>query len=183
TVDDIDNALRTQNIESPAGYVQGQQRDYQVRVARSFQTPEEFARLPLTQPGADGAVVRLGDISRIEIAPDETRSIFRGNGRVQVGLGIVRQSQANALEVGRLVKAEVDRLRPTLPRGTDMIITYDSTVFIDRAIEQVGHSLIESTLLVVFVIFLFLGSWRAAFIPAAVIPVCLVGSFLIMMVF
>ncbi len=184
TVDDIDNALRTQNVESPAGYVQGQQRDYQVRVARSFQTPEEFARLPLTQAGADGAaVVRLGDIARIEIAPEETRSVFRGNGHVQVGLGIVRQSRANALEVGRLVKAEVERLRPTLPRGTDIVVTYDSTVFIDRAIEQVGHSLIESTFLVVLVIFLFLGSWRAAFIPAAVIPVCLIGAFMIMMVF
>lgn len=184
TVDDIDNALRTQNIEAPAGYVQGQERDYQVRIARSFATPADFARLPLTQAnGDDSAVVRLGDVARIEIAPDETRSIFRGNGHVQVGLGIVRQSRANALEVGRLVKAEVERLRPTLPRGTDMIVTYDSTVFIDRAIEQVGHSLIESTVLVVFVIFLFLGSWRAAFIPAAVIPVCLIGAFLIMNVF
>src|SRR5262249_41820029 len=154
--------------ESPAGYVQSQQRDYQVRVARSFETPDQFARLPLTQPGADGAVVRLGDIARIEVAPEETRSIFRGNGHTQVGLGIVRQSRANALEVGRLVKAEIQRLRPTLPRGTDLIVTYDSTVFIDRAIEQVAHSLIESTVLVVLVIFLFLGSWRAAFIPAAV---------------
>ena len=183
TVDDIDNALRTQNVEAPAGYVQGQERDYQVRVARSFATPDDFSRLPLTQAGADGAVVRLGDVARIEIAPDETRSLFRGNGHTQVGLGIVRQSRANALDVGRAVKAEVERLRPTLPRGTDIIVTYDSTVFIDRAIEQVGHSLIESTVLVVFVIFLFLGSWRAAFIPAAVIPVCLIGSFLIMNVF
>ena len=182
TVDDIDKALRAQNVEAPAGYVQSQERDYQVRVARAFQTPEDFARMPLTQPGADGAVVRLGDIARVETAPEEVRGIFRGNGRVQVGLGIVRQSRANALEVGRLVKAEVERLRPTLPAGTNIVITYDSTVFIDRAIQQVEHSLLESTLLVVFVIFLFLGSWRAAFIPAAVIPVCLVGSFLIMLV-
>jgi len=184
TVQDVENALRTQNIELPAGYVQSQERDYQVRVARAFETPEQFQRLPIAGAGGpDDAVVRLGDIARVEIEPEERRSIFRGNNVEQVGLGIVRQSRSNALEVGRLVKEEVERIRPTLPAGTEIIITYDSTVFIDRAIQRVGQTLLESTALVVLVIFLFLGSWRAAFIPAAVIPVCLIGSFLIMMLF
>lgn len=183
TVQDVESALRSQNVELPAGNVQSQERDYQIRVARAFQTPEEFRRLPLTDPGSDGAVIRLGDIARVDFEPEEVRSIFRGNGVEQVGLGIVRQSRSNALEVGRLVKAEVERIRPELPQGTNIVLTYDSTLFIDRAIQRVGQSLIESTLLVVFVIFLFLGSWRAAFIPAAVIPVCLIGAFLILLVF
>ncbi len=184
TVQDVENALRTQNVELPAGYVQGQERDYQVRVARAFETPEQFRRLPIAGAGGpEDAVVRLGDIARVEIEPEERRSLFRGNGVEQVGVGIVRQSRSNALEVGELVKAEVERLRPTLPDGTDIVITYDSTVFIDRAIQRVGQTLLESTALVVLVIYLFLGSWRAAFIPAAVIPVCLIGSFLIMMLF
>jgi multidrug efflux pump len=184
TVQDVEGALRSQNIELPAGYVQSQERDYQVRVARAFETPEQFQRLPIAGIGGpEDAVVRLGDIARVEIEPEERRSIFRGNGVEQVGLGIVRQSRSNALDVGELVKAEVERIRPTLPEGTDIIITYDSTVFIDRAIQRVGQTLLESTALVVLVIFLFLGSWRAAFIPAAVIPVCLIGAFLILMLF
>lgn len=184
TVQDVENALRSQNIELPAGYVQSEERDYQVRVARAFETPEQFRRLPIAGAGgSEEAVVRLGDIARVDIEPEETRGLFRGNGVEQVGLGIVRQSRSNALEVGRLVKAEVERIRPSLPEGTDIVITYDSTVFIDRAIQRVGQALLESTALVVLVIFLFLGSWRAAFIPAAVIPVCLIGAFLVLMVF
>jgi len=183
TVQDVENALRTQNVELPAGYVQSEERDYQVRVERAFETPEQFARLPLTQAGADGAVIRLGDVARVEIAPEERRSVFRGNGREQVGLGIVRQSRSNALDVGERVKAEIERIRPSLPAGTDIVLTYDSTLFIDRAIERVGFTLLEATGLVVLVIFLFLGSWRAALIPAAVIPVCLIGAFLVLSIF
>ena len=184
TVQDVENALRSQNIELPAGYVQSQERDYQVRVARAFETPEQFRRLPIAgQGGPEEAVVRLGDIARVDIEPEERRSLFRGNGVEQVGLGIVRQSRSNALDVGRVVKEEIERIRPSLPEGTDIVVTYDSTVFIDRAIQRVGMTLLEATTLVVLVIFLFLGSWRAAFIPAAVIPVCLIGAFLILMLF
>lgn len=184
TVQDVESALRAQNIELPAGYVQSQERDYQVRVERAFETPEQFERLPIAgQGGPEEAVVRLGDIARVAIEPEERRSVFRGNGVEQVGLGIVRQSRSNALEVGRVVKEEIERIRPSLPEGTDIVVTYDSTVFIDRAIGRVGQTLLESTALVVLVIFLFLGSWRAAFIPAAVIPVCLIGAFLVLMLF
>lgn len=184
TVQDVESALRAQNLELPAGYVQSQERDYQVRVTRAFETPEQFARLPLRSSADTGAaVVRLGDIARIEFAPIEDRRIFRGNGQDQVGIGIVRQSQSNALEVGRAVKAEVERIRSTLPEGTELNLTYDATVFIERAISRVAQTLLEATLLVVLVIYLFLGSWRAAFIPTAVIPVCLIGAFLVLSIF
>ncbi|MBY0564438.1 MAG: efflux RND transporter permease subunit [Hyphomonadaceae bacterium] len=183
TVQDVEAALRSQNVELPAGYVQSQDRDYQVRVPRAFETPEEFARLPLRGTGEDEAVVRLGDVARIEMAPEESRRLFRGNGVEQVGIGIVRQSQSNALDVAQVVKDEIERIRPSLPEGTNLVLTFDSTLFIERAIERVGQSLLEATLLVVLVIYLFLGSWRAAFVPAAVIPVCLVGAFLVMSLF
>ncbi len=183
TVQDVEAALRAQNLELPAGYVQSQERDYQLRVARAFETPEQFARLPLRGAAGDAAVVRLGDVARIELAPEETRRLFRGNKHDQVGLGIVRQSRSNALDVGRRVKAEVERLREGLPEGVDIVLSYDSTLFIERAIAQVVRTLLESTTLVVLVIFLFLGSWRAAFVPAAVIPVCLLGAFAIMAAF
>ncbi|HRP09748.1 MAG TPA: efflux RND transporter permease subunit [Terricaulis sp.] len=184
TVQDVETALRAQNVELPAGYVQSQERDYQVRVARAFETPEQFARLPLRSgSAADAVIIRLGDVARVEMAPEDTRRIFRGNGVDQVGIGIVRQSNSNALEVGHAVKEEVERIRSSLPAGTELTLSYDSTLFIDRAIQKVGQVLLECTVLVVLVIFLFLGSWRAAFIPAAVIPVCLIGAFLVMSVF
>jgi multidrug efflux pump len=181
TVDDIERALRAQNVELPAGNVEAQERDYQIRTARLYQTPEEFARLPVTRPGAaGGAVVRLGDVARVEIAPEDQRRMFRGNGVDQIGLGIVRQSRSNALEVGNAVKAELERLAPTLPEGTRAVVSFDSTVFIEAAIEEVWKTLGEATVLVVIVIFLFLGSFRAALIPAAVIPVSLIGSFAVL---
>jgi multidrug efflux pump len=184
TVQDVENALRAQNLDLPAGYVQSQERDYQVRVTRPFETPDQFARLPLRGVAdTDAAVVRLGDIARIEFAPIEDRRIFRGNGVDQVGIGIVRQSQSNALDVARAVKAEVERIRHTLPQGTELSLTYDATVFIDKAISRVVQTLFEATLLVVLVIYLFLGSWRAAFIPTAVIPVCMIGAFLVLSIF
>ncbi len=182
TVDDVDQALRRQNIELPAGWVEGATRDYSLRVERAFQSPEEFARLPIIVRG-DGPVVRLGDIARVEIAPEETRRLFRGNKVNQIGLGIVRQSKSNALEVGRDVKKAVEELRPTLPPGTDIIVAFDSTVFIEAAVAKVWQTLAEALLLVVAVIFLFLGSFRAAMIPAAVIPVCLIGAFALLALF
>jgi multidrug efflux pump len=175
TVDDIETALRTQNIELPAGAVEGQSRDYTLRIERPFQSAEQFARLPI---GRQGAIpVRLGDVARVEIAPEETRRMFRGNGVNQIGLGIVRQSKSNALDVARTVRAAVAEIRPTLPDGTDIVVAFDTTVFIDKAIGKVWETLGEALLLVVAVIFLFLGTMRAAAIPAAVIPVCLIGAF------
>ena len=184
TVQDVENALRAQNVELPAGYVQSQERDYQVRVSRAFETPEQFERLPLRSGSdPDDVVVRLGDVARVEMAPEDTRRVFRGNGVDQVGLGVVRQSSSNALEVGRVVKEEIERIIPSLPPGTNIVLNYDATLFIERAIQRVGMVLLECTVLVVLVIFLFLGSWRAALIPAAVIPVCLIGAFLVMSIF
>ncbi len=119
TVQDVETALRAQNVELPAGYVQGQERDYQVRVARAFESPEQFRRLPLRGDADDAAVVRLGDVARIEMAPEDTRRMFRGNGTDQIGIGVVRQSRSNALEVGRLVKAEIESIAASLPDGVE----------------------------------------------------------------
>jgi multidrug efflux pump len=182
TVDDVESALRSQNIELPAGYVEGATRDYSLRIPRPFQTPEEFARLPIGR-GALGAAVRLGDVARVELAPEDTRRLFRGNGVNQVGLGVVRQSKSNALTVAKGVKAAAEDIRQSLPPGTELVVNFDSTVFIDESIKQVWHTLLEAVLLVVLVIFLFLGSWRAAAVPTAVIPVCLVGAFAVLALF
>ncbi|MDX2234888.1 MAG: efflux RND transporter permease subunit [Hyphomonadaceae bacterium] len=176
TVADVENALRSQNIETPAGYVESNERLYNVRTDRIFNSPEDFERMAIGG-AADGVQVRLGDVARVEIAPEETRRMFRGNGQNQIGLGVVRQSKSNALEVANGVRREIEAISPNLPAGTSAVVAFDSTVFIAKAIEKVWETLAEAVFLVVLVIVLFLGSFRAAAIPAAVIPVCLVGAF------
>ncbi len=181
TVTDVETALRSQNIETPAGYVESRERLYNLRTNRIFNSPEDFKRMAIAE--RDGTVVRLGDIARVELAPEDTRRVFRGNGENQIGLGIVRQSKSNALEVAAGVRKELEAIRPNLPAGTNAVIALDTTTFIDKAIGKVWETLAEAVFLVVLVIVLFLGSFRAAAIPAAVIPVCLIGSFALLAAF
>lgn len=182
TVTDVEDALRTQNLETPAGYVESAERVYNVRTDRVFNTPEDFARMAIGRRDNAGAV-RLGDVARIEIAPEETRRLFRGNGTNQIGLGVVRQSKSNALDVATAVRKQIETIRANLPSGTEAVVAFDSTVFIDKAIQKVWQTLAEAVLFVILVIVLFLGSFRAAAIPAAVIPVCLIGAFALMAAF
>ncbi len=174
TVADVESALRSHNVELPAGEILSQQTDLTVRVERSYVTAEAFARLPVGR-NADGYEVRLGDVASVERAAEEPRSMFRGNGVTRVGLGIVRQSQSNALEVGRLVREEVARINATLPDDMSISLSFDGTIFVSEAIQEVGRTLIIAALLVMGVIYLFLGSLRAALIPALVVPVSLIG--------
>ncbi|MBL8558508.1 MAG: efflux RND transporter permease subunit [Hyphomonadaceae bacterium] len=182
TVNDVEDALRTQNLETPAGYVESAERVYNVRTDRVFNTPEDFARMAIGRRDTAGAV-RLGDVARIELAPEETRRLFRGNGVNQIGLGVVRQSKSNALDVAAAVRKEIATVRTNLPAGTEAVIAFDTTVFIEKAIQKVWQTLAEAVFLVVLVIILFLGSFRAAAIPAAVIPVCLIGAFALLAAF
>ena len=167
TVQDVESALRAQNVELPAGYVQSQQRDYQVRVARAFETPEQFARLPLAAPAtAKTPVVRLGDVARIEIAPEETRRLFRGNGATRSASASCANRARTRSMSGAWCSAEVERIRANPAGGhrtsSSPTIPPSSSTAPSAASAQ---TLLESTLLVVLVIFLFLGSWRAALDP------------------
>ena len=177
TASDIEAALRTQNVELPAGRIESETRDFTLRVERGFQNAEQFARIPLRQ-GVDGYVVRIGDVARVELGAEERRSYLRSNGQPNVGLGIVRTSTANALEVARAARAEAARIAPTLPAGTEIFVAFDSTEFIDESIKRVYWTLAEAIGLVLLVIWLFLGSVRAALIPAVTVPVCLVAAFI-----
>ena len=176
TVEDVENALRNENVELPAGRIESQARDFTLRVARNYQKPEDFAQIPLGK-GADGYVVRLGDVAKVELASAERRSYYRSNGEPNIGLGVARTSTANALDVARAVRAEADRIRPSLPEGTKIFVAFDTTTFIDASVERVYHTLAEAIILVLVVIWLFLGSVRAALIPAVTVPVCLIAAF------
>jgi multidrug efflux pump len=182
TASDIESALRSENVELPAGRIESQTRDFTLRMERSYRQPEQFKQIPLRK-GEDGYVVRLGDVAEVELGPQERRAYLRSNFVPNVGLGIVRTSTANALDVARAARAEAELIQQTLPKGTDIFVSYDGTVFIDASIKRVYWTLLEAIVLVILVIWLFLGSLRAALIPAVTVPVCLVAAFIGLYVF
>lgn len=177
TVADVEAALSRENVERPAGQLESKSRDMTIRVARAYATPEEFAQLPIKQ-GADGHIIRLGEVASVERGSDTDHNYFQGNGKPHIGIGIVKQSTANTLSVARAVEEEVARLRPSLPPGLTMTAGFDTSRYIDAAVRDVYVTLALALVLVVGVIFLFLGRVRTALIPAVTVPVCLVGSFI-----
>ena len=114
TVTDIERAVRTENVETPAGSLTSQDLIFTARIERPFRTPEEFAQLVVAK-GDDGVVVRLGDVARVEAGAEEDRSTFRGNGRDTVGIGIVKQSTANVVEVAKIARERALEVGATLP--------------------------------------------------------------------
>ncbi len=181
-VADVEAALRAENVELPAGQVQSEQRMFTARVERSYTSPADFGDLVIRR-GGNGHLVRLADIARIEKSAVEDRTFFRGNGVPMVGLGIIKQSKANTLEVSDAVKALRDRLNPTLPPGMELKQSYDTAVFIRAAIREVWKTLAFAVLLVVVVIYVFLGSFRAMLVPAVTVPVSLVATFMALLAF
>jgi multidrug efflux pump len=176
---DVETALRAQNVELPAGRIEGQAQNVSLRIQRDFVTPADFSGLVIGR-AQDGYQVRLGDVARVEEGPENPYSGFRFNGEQAVGLGVIRQSGANTLEVVQAVKREVAAIQPSLPPGVEVATGSDSSLFIEQAIEGVWHTLAEAAVLVTLVIFLFLGSWRATFIPAITVPICLIGAFAVL---
>lgn len=177
---DVETALRTQNVELPAGRIESQQQNVTLRVDRPFASAESFTQLVVGR-GPDGYQVKLGDVAKVEQGAENPYTTFRMNGQSAVGLGIVRQSGANTLAVADAAKkaaAELD-----LPEGMTITVGSDDSLFIGRAIEGVWHTLAEAAVLVVLVIFLFLGSWRATLIPAVTVPICLLGAFAVLWAF
>jgi len=181
-VSDVEAALRRENVELPAGRLESATRDFTLRIERGYASAEQFQRMALVK-GADGYVVRLGDVAKVEIDAEDRRAWYRGNGEPQVGLGIIKTSTANSLEVARTVADEAKRISATLPDGMRLVVAYDATVFIDAAVERVFATLFEAVALVLVVIWLFLGSARAALIPAVTVPVCLIASFMALYAF
>lgn len=182
TVGDVESALRNENVELPAGRIESADRDFTLRVERNYVKPEDFAGIPLGK-GADGYVVRMGDVAKIELASSERRAYYRSNGEPNIGLGIVKTSTANALDVAREARAEAERISSTLPEGTRIFVAFDNTTFIEAAVDRVYATLVEAMLLVLAVIWLFLGSFRAALIPAVTVPVCLIAAFIALYAF
>lgn len=179
TVADLEQALRSENIEAPAGSLESEKRTFTVRIERAFRTPEDFAGLVVAE-GEDGYLVRLGDVARVERGTVEDRTLFRGNGVPMVGLGIIKQSTANTVDVAASARALAERLNETLPDGMVIARSFDSSVFIDASIREVYMTLAIAVGLVTLVIFLFLGSVRATIVPAVTVPISIIATFIVL---
>ena len=181
TANDVEAALRSENVELPAGAIENDSRQLTVRVQRSFADADDFAGLVLAR-GDNGYLVRLGDVARVEKGTEESRVLFRGNGIPQVGIGIVKQSTANTIEVARAAKRERGRVNATLPDHMSLEQSYDSSVFVEDAVQQVYTTLAIAIGLVVLMIYLFLGSARAMLVPAVTVPVSVIATFIALLI-
>lgn len=178
TVADVAAALRRENVDIPSGRVEGDQTEFSVRTLGELKTPEEYGALIVAE--VNEGLIRLRDVARVEIGPETVRKLVHFNKKPAVGLGVVKQSNANTLDVARALKAEAEAIRPTLPPGLALDIAFDSSIYVERALADVRQTILEAVILVVVIIFLFLGSLRATVIPATAIPVSIIGAFTVL---
>ena len=175
---DVEDALRKQNVEVPAGRIESREREFSVVANTDLKTPEEFGEVVVKT--VNGYPVRIRDLGRVAIGAAEERSAVRFKGRSAVALGIIKQATANPLELSKAMRAELPKITSELPEGMSANLSYDSSVFIDRSIESVFKTIAEAILLVLAIIFFFLRNLRATLIPLVTIPVSLIGAFGIM---
>ncbi|MGA1457102.1 MAG: efflux RND transporter permease subunit [Arenicellales bacterium] len=173
TVSDVQSAIGRSNLELPAGDLKSTQRMLEIRLDGRLSTPEDFQNIVLRE--VDGYPVRLSDIATIEKGVENDDLVVRANGQSAVGMQVLRQSQANTMDISNRVRAEIKLISETLPEGMEVIIGSDDALFISASIREVLIALGISLLLVVGVIILFLRSFKTALVPIVTIPVALIG--------
>jgi multidrug efflux pump len=179
TVGDIEDALRRENVEVPAGRIESRAVEFSLRTLVGLNSEEEFRNLVIAR-GADGHLVRLGEVATVQLAAEDDRSHLRANGRAGIGLTVEAQSKSNTLEIARAVREEVKRMQEGLPPGTALAINVDNGVAIEAALHEVSIAIVLSLTLVLLVIYGFLGSMRATLMPAVTIPVSIIATFAVM---
>ncbi len=179
TVSDIESALRSENVELPAGRLESAQREFTLRTSTGFDAVEDFRNLVIGR-GADEHLVRLREVARVELGAEDERNLSRSNGKTAVSLGVTQQSKANTVEVSHAVRERIEQIRPTLPETMQLAINFDRATFIEESIHEVYLALGISLCMVLIVIYFFLGTLRATLIPAVVVPISLLASFIVM---
>ena len=178
TVQDAMEAIRSRNVEVPAGRIESSRREFTVRSLGELKTPAEFSDLVISAPG--NQIVRLRDVGNVELGPENDRSVFRTNGRPSIGVTIQRQSKANLVEIANHVRAAIPEFQAMLPAGVRAELGYDQSVYVIRSIKEAQETLVIAAGLVVLIIFLFLRNYRATIIPGLAIPASIIGTFAIM---
>ncbi|MCB1088307.1 MAG: efflux RND transporter permease subunit, partial [Verrucomicrobiae bacterium] len=172
---DVERALRTQSVELPSGRVENLDRELTIQTRGQLQTAEQFNRLIIRQDG--NSVVRLEDIGYAKEGVEDERVVARFKGKPSIGLGIVRQSRANTLEVAKGVKARMAEIAPIIPAGIEFEFPYDESIYVERAVNEVVETLFIAFALVVLTIFVFLRDLRSTLVPALTVPVSVMGTF------
>ena len=178
TVQDVIAAIRTRNVEVPAGRIESERREFTVRSLGELKTPDEFGALVVSS--ASGQVVRLRDLGRVELGAENDRWSLRYNGEGAVAIGVVRQSKANLIEVSDAVRAEIPAIEAALPPGISLNIGFDQALFVRRSIQEAEETLVLAGILVVFIIFIFLRNFRATIIPGLAIPTSIMAAFAVL---
>src|SRR6202140_1345920 len=179
---DIANALKTQNIQAAVGRIGAQpalpDQQFQLSIQSKgrLANVEEFGAV-VVRANADGSFVRVRDVARVELAARLSESLGRLDGQPAAGIGIYQSPGGNALDSAQRIGKILEQLKTSFPQGVDYKITYDTTIFVKESIKGVLHTLVEAFVLVVIVVFLFLGSVRATLIPLLAVPVALIGTF------
>jgi len=175
TVQDVEDAMRRQNLEVPAGRIESEKREFSVTARTDLNTVAQFNDIALKTVG--GYTVRLRDVARVEEAAASERSRVRLNGVPSISTGVIRNATANPLEVADGVRALMPQIQRDLPPSVTVVQANDNSVFIDRSIKAVYTTVAEAVVLVALVVFIFLRTLRASVIPLVTIPVSLIGSF------
>jgi multidrug efflux pump len=181
TVQDVEEALRRNNVEVPAGRIESQKREFNVTAATDLQRPFEFSQVVIRV--VNGVPVRIGDVATVRQGPASERTATRLNGRDAITLGVVRNATANPLDLSADVRAMIPRIKANLPAGIEIDIANDNSVFIKESIDSVYTTILEAVVLVALVIVFFLRNLRASLIPLITIPVALIGSFALLALF
>ena len=178
TIQDVEGSILSRSVEIPAGRIESTRREFSVRSLGELKTPQEFGGMVVASQGSQ--LVRLRDVARVELGPEDDRSIFRYNGSPSVAIGVVRQSKANLIDVARSIREALPIIQQTLPLGVKLQSAYDGSVFVTHSIADARLTLLIAAILVVLIIFVFLRNVRATIIPGLAIPASIVSTFAIM---
>jgi multidrug efflux pump len=175
---DVSQALQRNNYLAAVGRTKGDQVEVNLLANTDLRSTEEFENLIVVE--REGAIVRLRDVARVELGAEEADMVAKYNDRESVYLGVWPLVGANEIDVAAALRAEMERLRPTLPGDVEMRLVWDGTVFMRDALEEISKTLIETIAIVGLVVFLFLGSVRTALVPLVAMPVSLIGAAIVM---
>jgi multidrug efflux pump len=178
---DVQAALRRNNFLAAVGQTKGNLVQVNLLANTDLRSVNEFKNLIVAD--RNGAIVRLSDVARVELGAEEADMVAKFSDKEAVYLGVWPQVGTNEIEVAHRLRAEMERIRPTLPKDIDMRLAYDATVFMEDALHEITKTLGETILIVAIVVFLFMGSVRTALVPLVAMPVSLIGAAIVMFAF
>jgi hydrophobe/amphiphile efflux-1 (HAE1) family protein len=182
TTQEVEQILRKENVEFPAGRIESKDVDLTIKLDKAYQNLENYKTLPLKR-AKDGSIITLSDVARVELGAQSIRTLFKGNGKQVVGIGIYQQSDANTIKVADGIKKKIKEIQTSLPPGTSLEVSFDRSNYIKAAINEVYKTLVIALILVTIIIYLFLGNIRALIVPVIALPVSLISTFLSIYIF